>query len=1099
MRFLVVIFLILGIYTCIAQIQDNFKDGDFSRNPIWIGKTADYQVIDKTLRLNAIREGKSYLVTLSNYLVNAECEFLVNLKFPPSANNNFRFYLASDQADLSTQNQNGYFLQIGENGNKDAIEFYRQNNGNIQHIARGIDAIATKSSNLIRIRVRNINGSQWQIEADSTGGYNFSTQISTFDNLINSSSYTGFLNTYTQSNSKNFEIDDIYIGPIRNNYPSLVALGVDVQNKKQIKLSFNQQLDFLDANNISNYRISPTNNINSVSYNHQNEEVIISLSDNLQNNINYSISINNIKTARGFTGNPQTLNFTYQNFPTEKSLIVSEIMCNPSPNMPLPMCRYIEIFNTTNQNLNLSEYSLCDELECINLPFTNINPSNYIVLTSSNCSDSFSLSNILFLQDFPTFNINGDKVILKKNNVIIDSVSYSNTWYKNSIKSQGGYSLEKLNLLSDCSPFNNWIACESPLGGTPGSENSVIDTSQSFDSIKIEEIYVNKEGNIIIKFNNMFNSFNYNNSTFEIENYSINYELQTNNSIKISFNKQPLENETIKLLISDIVACDYKSNLDTQINLTYAIPTVPKFGEIVISEIMVNPNNSPALPKSEYIELLNTTIKIIDLENIEIKDPNANTFIKGGVIQPSEVIILCPDSMKVEFSKYGKTIGVLNWISLNNEGDTFGLYYDNSLIHSLVYKSSDVVEPIKKEGYSLEIKDVKAPCNFKYNLQSTNNSKGGTPGELISEDIPKVVVPRVNYIAVLDDDRLIFESNVSLIDVEVLGIDYNDIVPINITQNRWVINLTNPLTENNVSDLTIKSTTCLGDLDYTVTLSKPSVYGSFVFNEILPNPKTEGSKFIELVNNSDFPTTTYNLALADYRSQIMGERKPISYYPIYVPARGYLVLTDDFDKLANTHNLPEDLPRFNTEIPSIPADSGHIVILDSMNQILDRLPYNDKMHSAFIKEDKGVSLEKISPERSSSDAFNWKSASSQVGYATPGLVNSQTVRPSNADKVLWLESEILSPDGDGFEDFLTLNYKTPNPEYRLKVAIYDLKGRLVVNLLDNIVGTEGVITWDGMGDNQLRQTSATYILMAECYDANGDYHKLKKAITLINP
>lgn len=1099
MRFLVAIFLILGINVCIAQIQENFKDGDFSRSPVWIGKTADYQVQDKILSLNTNNEGKAYLATPSNYLVNTEWEFLVNLKFAPSANNNFRFYLVSDQADLFTKNQNGYFLQIGENGNKDAVEFYRQNNGNIQNITRGIDAIATKSSNLIRIRVRNINGSQWQIEADSTGGYNFSTQISTFDNLINSSSYTGFLNTYTQSNSKNFEIDDIYIGPIRNNYPSLVAFGVEVQNKKQIKLSFNQQLDFFDANNISNYRISPTININSVSYNHQNEEVIISLSDNLQNNINYTISINNIKSARGFNSTPQILNFTYQNFPTDKSLIVSEIMCNPSPNMPIPMCRYIEIYNATNQDLNISDYTLCDELNCINLPFNIIKPFEYLVLTSSNCSDSFSLSNILFLQDFLTFNINGDKVLLKKNNAIVDSVSYSNTWYKNSIKSQGGYSLEKMNLLSDCSPSNNWIACESPLGGTPGSENSVIDTSQSFDSIKIEEIYVNKEGNIIIKFNNMFNSFNHNNSTFDVENYTVNYELESENMVKIKFNQTPSNNETIKLLISDIVACDYKSNLDTQINLTYAIPTVPNFGEIVISEIMVNPNNSPALPKSEFTEIQNTTDKVLDLESLEIKDQNANTFIKGGVIQPSEVIILCPDSMKVEFSKYGKSIGVLNWISLNNDGDTFGLYYDNSLIHSLVYKSSDIVEPIKKEGYSLEIKDEKAPCNFRYNLQSTNISKGGTPGEFISEDIPKVVVPRVNFIAVLDDDRLMFESNVSLIDVEILGIDYNDIVPINITQNRWVINVTNPLSENNISDFTIKSNTCIGDLDYTVTISKPSVYGSFVFNEILPNPKTESSKFIELVNNSDFPTTTYNLALADYRGQVLGERKPFSFYPIYVPARGYLVLTDDFDKLANTHNLPEDLPGFNTEIPSIPADSGNIVILDSMNRILDRLPYNHKMQSAFINDDKGVSLEKISPERSSSDAFNWKSASSQVGYATPGLVNSQTVRPSKADKVMWLESETLSPDGDGFEDFLTLNYKTPNPEYRLKVAIYDLKGRLVVNLLDNIVGTEGVITWDGMGENQLRQTSATYILMAECYNAFGDYHKLKKAITLINP
>ena len=60
-----------------------------------------------------------------------------------------------------------------------------------------------------------------------------------------------------------------------------------------------------------------------------------------------------------------------------------------------------------------------------------------------------------------------------RNENTIDSVNYSDNWYKDEDKRDGGWTLEIIDPDNICSEHQNWVASEDELGGTPGTQNSV--------------------------------------------------------------------------------------------------------------------------------------------------------------------------------------------------------------------------------------------------------------------------------------------------------------------------------------------------------------------------------------------------------------------------------------------------------------------------------------------------------------------------------------------------------------------------------------------------------------------------------------------------
>jgi hypothetical protein len=176
---------------------------------------------------------------------------------------------------------------------------------------------------------------------------------------------------------------------------------------------------------------------------------------------------------------------------------------------------------------------------------------------------------------------------------------------------------------------------------------------------------------------------------------------------------------------------------------------------------------------------------------------------------------------------------------------------------------------------------------------------------------------------------------------------------------------------------------------------------------------------------------------------------------------------------------------------------GSFGLILKNDTLLDALMYTEDMHYPLIRDKKGVSLERISFNRSSSDLSNWHSAAEQVGFATPGDKNSQFMDDSEATDIISFANEIFSPDNDGYNDVLIINYLFSEPGFVGNASIYDARGRLMSSIMKNeLLGTSGVFSWDGITENNEKGSIGVYTLFFEYFDTKGNTNKIRKSFVL---
>ena len=266
-----------------------------------------------------------------------------------------------------------------------------------------------------------------------------------------------------------------------------------------------------------------------------------------------------------------------------------------------------------------------------------------------------------------------------------------------------------------------------------------------------------------------------------------------------------------------------------------------------------------------------------------------------------------------------------------------------------------------------------------------------------------------------------------------------------------------------------------------------------VINEILPDPYTGGERFIEIYNRSDKIMDLKNLVIlnpADSSDPVSISNDGFLFFP-----GDFLALTSDPGNIILHYRVPFLDRIWKMErMPGMNDESGTLVIArkNDLTEI-DRIDYSKEMQFPLLTSFQGVSLERINPSGSSLSKGNWHSAAESSGFATPGYRNSEVVPEGIDGHEIQLIPEIFSPDNDGKDDILFINFHLDRPGFMANIAIYDDRGRVVRNLVRNeMVAPETGFSWDGITDQNRKAPIGIYIVKIDFFNPDGTVKAFKK-------
>jgi hypothetical protein len=521
---------------------------------------------------------------------------------------------------------------------------------------------------------------------------------------------------------------------------------------------------------------------------------------------------------------------------------------------------------------------------------------------------------------------------------------------------------------------------------------------------------------------------------------------------------------------------------------------------------------------SEYVEIYNRTDYSIDLSGWTFTAGSTTKTFEEVSIDSNSYAILISDDDAWLYTTYGTVIAMDGFPSITNEGQTLVLQNAESNIISTVSYNTDTYKDDAKEegGWSLEQIDPNNPCGGEDNWMASVNSKGGSPGTQNSvyagnEDDTSPELDRISVIDSINIQLFFSEAldSTTLFDLNDYSINNgvgNPIAsaPVAPDFSSVILTLAIPLVIQTTYYLTMGDsvTDCVGNPimnEDSIRFAIPEEIDSFdiVINEVMYNTKDDGVEWIEVYNRSIKVLDLSELALTkiDESTGTLEAADEISSVGILLFPQEYMVLSTNGSNIKSAYYT--DNPKAFTDMeafPSLTDEEGSIVLVRKNLSIIDQFEYNDDMQFELLSDIDGVSLERLDFDRTTQEAGNWHSASTDVGYATPGYQNSQYLETGTTTNIMTLEPDIFSPDNDGYNDVLNISYYFDTPGHVANINIYDAKGRLIKRLVKNeLLATSGTYTWDGITDENQKARIGIYIIYFESFDTDGNVNKEKQS------
>lgn len=509
-----------------------------------------------------------------------------------------------------------------------------------------------------------------------------------------------------------------------------------------------------------------------------------------------------------------------------------------------------------------------------------------------------------------------------------------------------------------------------------------------------------------------------------------------------------------------------------------------KLYELLIHEMMIDPTPTVGLPALEYVEIFNHTTHPIDLSGITLKFETNGYLIDTTslLLQGGDYIILCDNAAYQSLKAYGKIYNMKKMPALRNTNGTIGLYDSKgTLIHEVIYDDTWYRDTRKKDGgWSLEMINPENVCDGSSNWIASGDASGGTPGKVNSVFNTSYVIPLImDSITLVSDKSILLDANKP---IQLKGNTSFELIPsiaLNATataSDKVLLSLSTDLSSGVIYHLKINVNDCLGRplpaIDTTLAKVEDPGLHDLAINEILFNPRTNGSDFIELYNRSNKIIGTNGMIISN---ELTGKQLTISANALILPDT-YWVITPKSDVILNNYSVLHPGQLIMNSLPTLPDDHGQISVWSKKNVLIDSCTYDQSYHDGLLNGKDGVTLERIDPDAPPL-ASNWHSAAGTSGYGTPTSKNSVSKSTIHGHSSFNLKNKVFSPDDNGIDDQLELCYALTQNGYLARIDIFDDQGRMVKRLANNLsLAFTGSIAWDGRDDKNRVCPSGIYII-----------------------
>lgn len=744
-------------HSATAQVLEDFSDGDFLFHPTWQGDQSRFVVAGGKLKLQApAATGTAYLSTASQAVHEASWEFNVQMDFTPSSTNYAKFYLISSNQNLH-EPLNGYFVKIG--GTSREVSLYVQNNTTETEIIDGLDDRLNTPLINARIRVLRSGNGIWTLSSDVTLSGHDELEGTITHRQHTVSFYSGPDCIYTSTRADKFWFDQIIItGSVVPDTEPPSVLQANAADKDHIILTFSEPLNPSSVQPL-NFEVDGIGHPRTTSLYTANT-IELWLDNDLQNGVTTRLTVSGIEDVVGNRMAVTVFNLMYlkPGIPKRKDVIFSEIFPDPTPQVALPAAEFVEIYNRGSDPFDLTGWTLSDGSSTATFPQTVLLPGKYLVVTSTGSKDLFP-QNVTGLANFPSLNNGEDGVSLKDDvGMMIDTVRYRTSWYRDEDKAQGGWSLELIDTNNPCGEEDNWASSEDRRGGTPGESNSISAHKPDLTPPELTEIFPESAIRLKLEFNERLSDQPLSRSNIAISpdiNVSdIQFSDASLKSLMVVLTDSLKVRQRYEVAIRDIEDCSGNPVLNQSI--AFGLPEPADSLDVVINEILFNPRSGGV----DFVELLNVSEKYIDLDQWVIGDSSDRAILLRRLLPPGQFAVVTSDPVVVGLSYPRSNKQSMMDLSLPNLPDDRGSVTiwnkANTIIDEVRYDHDWHAELLKsEEGVSLERIRVKSSSLDSDNWTSASSVVGfATPGydnsqhrentDLVFDDVlisPEIFVP----------------------------------------------------------------------------------------------------------------------------------------------------------------------------------------------------------------------------------------------------------------------------------------------------------------------------------------------------------------------